>query len=248
MDPFSFEIIGHRGCEGLAPENSIAAMRKAIDLGIDRVEFDINKTRDGTLVVMHDGAIHAGGKKVPVEALDRSAILQAKGVQADEVPLLDEVLATCKGKIRIQAELKAENIETSVVAAIQKAGFPLADASISSFDLSRLERVHGHLPSLDPVQLVLLLSKGKDAAGVLGDMRRAGVGTISIHASRVSRDLVAFLHDGGIRVLSWGVGEMGLPRRDVKKRYGLLLTKGVDGFTCAYPDVLKEIRANRRGY
>ena len=46
--------IGHRGAADHAPENTIAAIRTGISLGVDFVELDIERTRDGRLVVLHD--------------------------------------------------------------------------------------------------------------------------------------------------------------------------------------------------
>jgi len=47
-------IIGHRGAKGIAPENSLSAFEKALDLGIDGIELDVHLTKDGKLVVIHD--------------------------------------------------------------------------------------------------------------------------------------------------------------------------------------------------
>ncbi len=241
MTTYTFEIIGHRGCEGLAPENSMAAMNKAIELGIDRVEFDINETKDGDLIVIHDKNVRVGVKHVPVSQLDRVAIVRAKGVPLDEVPLLDEVLAACKGRIKIQAELKPGGIEARVLAAFNSSSFPVTDVSISSFDLDRLARVHELAPSLAPAQLVYLLDRGKDVVVATADMLRIGIGSLSVHASCVTPELVTFIHEHAMRALVWGVGERGKPRRDIIGLYELLLGKGVDGFTCAYPDMLMEM-------
>jgi glycerophosphoryl diester phosphodiesterase len=246
MTAFTFEIIGHRGCEGLAPENSLAAMRKAIELGIDRVEFDINKVKGGSLIVIHNNDVRIGMRQIPIDKLDRETIARAKGVPLDEVPLLDDVLEVCNGKIKIQAELKADGIEGRVVAALARSGFPAVDTSISSFELGRLARVRDLAPSLAPVHLVFLLDRGKDVADAMDEMRLIGVGSLSIHASRVTRELVSSLHDRGIRALAWGVEEKGKSRHEINTAYQSLLDKGVDGFTSAYPDVLMEmLRAAR---
>ncbi len=246
MVTYTFEVIGHRGCEGLAPENSLAAMRKAIELGIDRVEFDINEAKDGSLIVIHDKDVRVGMKRVPVARLDRAAIARAKGVPLDEVPMLDEVLVTCKCKIKIQAELKAGGIEARVVAALDRSGFPAANASVSSFDLGRLARVHELLPSLAPVQLVYLLDREKDVADAIADMRRIGIGSLSVHASRVTPELVTLVHGHAMRALAWGVGEKGKPTHEIYSSYHSLLSKGIDGFTASRPDVLLEmVRAAR---
>lgn len=50
----SIVIIGHRGCAGLRPENTMAAFHHALDLGVDAIEFDVHLTKDKKLVVNHD--------------------------------------------------------------------------------------------------------------------------------------------------------------------------------------------------
>src|SRR3989304_1425025 len=48
------EVHAHRGGAGLAPENTLAAFRKALELGVDALEMDLHVTRDGAVVVIHD--------------------------------------------------------------------------------------------------------------------------------------------------------------------------------------------------
>ena len=48
-------IFAHRGASNIAPENTLKAFKKAIELNADYVEFDIHQSKDGKLVIMHDG-------------------------------------------------------------------------------------------------------------------------------------------------------------------------------------------------
>jgi len=50
----SFDLQGHRGARGLAPENTLAAFRKALEIGVTTIETDLALTRDGVLVLAHD--------------------------------------------------------------------------------------------------------------------------------------------------------------------------------------------------
>jgi len=50
-------VTGHRGASAIAPENTMAAFRLAIELGADGLEFDVQRTSDGELVVMHDAIL-----------------------------------------------------------------------------------------------------------------------------------------------------------------------------------------------
>src|SRR5262245_25860860 len=51
---FAFDLQGHRGARGLAPENTIAAFTTALPIGVTTLEFDLGMTKDGVLVVHHD--------------------------------------------------------------------------------------------------------------------------------------------------------------------------------------------------
>jgi glycerophosphoryl diester phosphodiesterase len=55
----AFDVQGHRGARGLAPENTLAAFRTALDLGVTTLELDIGLTRDGRVVIHHDRTLNA---------------------------------------------------------------------------------------------------------------------------------------------------------------------------------------------
>ncbi|HME56194.1 MAG TPA: glycerophosphodiester phosphodiesterase [Candidatus Lokiarchaeia archaeon] len=236
---FPFEVIGHRGCEGIAPGNSIAAMQKAIELGIDRVEFDIQETLDGELTIFHDESVGDGRTKKRVAGLTRADLLRLEGKKSSEIPTIGEILTVCKGTIKIQAELKANNIESRVWSCIEETGFPVSDVNISSFAMDRLGRLQSIAPALNPVQLVFLLGKNMAVEPALDEMEALGIGSISIFAGDVTPQIVEHVHERGIRAIAWGTGDKGLQPDKIISSYQLLIYKGVDGFTCAYPDRLQ---------
>jgi glycerophosphoryl diester phosphodiesterase len=53
-----FDLQGHRGARGLAPENTLAGFRKALEIGVPTLELDLAMTRDGVLVVSHDPVLN----------------------------------------------------------------------------------------------------------------------------------------------------------------------------------------------
>jgi glycerophosphoryl diester phosphodiesterase len=61
---YKTEIIAHRGASLLAPENTMAAFRKAIEYGVNRIEFDVQLSKDKKLVVIHDYKVD---RKQPME-------------------------------------------------------------------------------------------------------------------------------------------------------------------------------------
>ena len=54
-----FDVQGHRGARGLAPENTLTALRTALDLGVTTLELDVGLTRDGHVVIAHDPRLNA---------------------------------------------------------------------------------------------------------------------------------------------------------------------------------------------
>ncbi len=89
-----FEIQGHRGAKGLAPENSIAAFEKAIALGIDTLEMDTQSTSDRVLVVYHGQKIDGARCRRADGGVSRSKLL--KDLTLDEVKAI-----RCKGGVAI---------------------------------------------------------------------------------------------------------------------------------------------------
>jgi glycerophosphoryl diester phosphodiesterase len=96
-------VIAHRGDWRSAPENSIPAIEKAAEIGVDMVEIDIQKTKDGNFVLMHDGNIDraTNGRgnisSYTVEQLKRFKLRYMDGVLSDEeIPTLREALLACK--------------------------------------------------------------------------------------------------------------------------------------------------------
>jgi len=84
-------VIAHRGASWDEPENTLAAFRRAIELGADYVELDVQATTDGELVVVHD----------PVRAT-----LAELRADRPNVPTLEEVLEECAGRVGLAVELK----------------------------------------------------------------------------------------------------------------------------------------------
>ncbi len=108
-------VIAHRADWRTFPENSLEAIRSAIELGVDMVEIDVRKTRDGQLVVMHDETVdrttNGTGKvaELTFAQIDSLRLMSGVGVPTDyKVPTLRQALMECKGKIMVNLD-KADN-------------------------------------------------------------------------------------------------------------------------------------------
>lgn len=105
-------IIAHRGAKSLARhENTLEAFQIAIDLDIEMVEFDIRQTKDKKLIIYHNPTI--GRKRIRDLTFNQlTAIANKKGL---EIPLLENVLKLCQGKVHLDIEFKESGYEKEVV-------------------------------------------------------------------------------------------------------------------------------------
>jgi len=108
-------VVAHRGDWRNFPENSVEAIRSAIKMGVDMVEIDIRKTKDGSLILMHDQSINRttnGSGNVTdktLEELKSYKLINNIGDTTDfTIPTLNDALLECKGKIMINLD-KADN-------------------------------------------------------------------------------------------------------------------------------------------
>lgn len=151
LDEFDFSkrpmIVAHRGSSGLAPENTIAALRKGVGAGADMVEIDVQRTRDDQVIVFHDhvlGRTTNGVGRVDARTLEEIQLLDAGSWMGGEyagerVPLLREALDFLRGKAYVNIELKkwAEATGTTflrtVVDIVMETGME-RETLLSSFD------------------------------------------------------------------------------------------------------------------
>lgn len=104
-------VAAHRGDWRNAPENSLQAYKLAIEMGVDIIEVDLNKTSDGVLIIMHDETIDrtTNGKGKPsdytLEQLKKFHLRNGLGVVTDHtIPTLEEVMLLAKGKILVNLD------------------------------------------------------------------------------------------------------------------------------------------------
>ncbi|MFL5745621.1 MAG: glycerophosphodiester phosphodiesterase family protein [Niastella sp.] len=105
-------IASHRGIHHEFPENSMAAFKKAIELGIDIIEIDVRHTQDDSLVIMHDATVDrmTNGKgrvdEFTFSALRKLRLTFNGQVTEEKIPTLEEVLTLAKGKILVDLDIK----------------------------------------------------------------------------------------------------------------------------------------------
>lgn len=192
------EIIAHRGANREAPENTLAAFKRALDAGAQGIELDVHLTSDGRAVVHHDPLLR-DGSKVPIASLNLAAVQRRASA-----PSLDEVLQLVDGRCRVYIEIKASGAVGAVATLVEKR---LDWCAVHSFDHRTVLRTRTLNPSIQTG--ILLVSYLVDVAGA---MRAAGATDVWQNAEFVDRDLVEHVHTAGGRVVAWTVNDIARAR------------------------------------
>lgn len=244
--PHKVDVIAHRGASGYAPENTMAAFDRALKMKSDYIELDVQMSKDGELVVIHDTTVNRttdidSQLPVPVQdlTLDELRKLDAGSYFGPEfagerIPTFEEVLDRYKGKIGMLIELKEParypGIEEKVAAALEERRMdkPKHDkVIIQSFSFESVRKIHELLPSMPTGVLTWLSSdltnaKLKEFSGY-ADYVNANLKNVAADTTLVSR-----IHALGMKITPWTVRS----RAEVAP----LLQAGVDGIVTDYPD------------
>ncbi len=235
--------LAHRGARAVAPQNTLAAFERAVDLGADGIELDVRLSADGVPVVIHDATVDAttdGRGRVAamtlaqLKRLDAGAWFDA-AFAGERVPTLEEVLEAFADRLLLNLELKSaglrdDALERAVAALIERHEMS-ERVLVSCFNPLALRRIK----QLDPHLPVGLLS----AAETSFALRRRWSASIAPHEARhpehtiVDADYIAWARQHGYRVVTWTVDEPDEMRR--------LIDLGVDGIITNRPDALCDV-------
>lgn len=121
MDPAARIVIAHRGASAEQPENTLAAFRRAVELGAHAIELDVRLARDGVPVVVHDETLdRVSPERGPVASLTASELSRIPVGTTTGVPALADVLAAIN--LPLLVELKEVAAQDAVAAVVLAAG------------------------------------------------------------------------------------------------------------------------------
>jgi glycerophosphoryl diester phosphodiesterase len=235
--------IAHRGASGHAPENTMAAFRRAVELGASFIETDLQITRDARVIAMHDFTLDRttnGKGQVHLLTLEEIRTLDAgawfgdhegKAFPGERVPTLKEILDFAKERdVIFYLEIKsgpAWGIEHAVVAALRDQNAS-ARVVILSFDPSTLDSVH----RLDSTMMTGFLCE-HPSNDLVERTVRAGARQLVARGDLVTSAVVDKAHHAGLQVVAWTINEVDQMQR--------LIGTGVDGIITDYPDRLLSV-------
>jgi glycerophosphoryl diester phosphodiesterase len=229
-------IIGHRGASGHAPENTLAAFKKAVSLGATFIETDLQLSRDARFVAMHDETLDRttnGQGKVHDQTLVALRRLDAGSwfgseYTGERIPTIEEILEfSKKNDVVFYLELKPSGSwggEHALIGALRESG-EVARVMVISFD-------PGILASLRKIEPTLMTGVLYD--GQLADLYKsaldAGARQLAVRGDLVTPAMIEQAHKRDLQVVCWTVNHPAHIR--------MLIAAGVDGIMSDYPDRL----------
>jgi glycerophosphoryl diester phosphodiesterase len=222
--------IGHRGACGYEPENTLRSFKKALELGVDMIEFDVALCKTGEVIVFHDKRVDLVTNQTGY-VLNKSfdELRSYEMGKGERIPTLQEVLELIDRRTKVNIEIKGEDLKGHVFKIldeyVQKRGWVWDDFLISSFNHYELL---GFRELCDKVKL------GAIIAGIpIGYAECAAkVGAYSIHLSKefINKALVDDAHNRGMKVFVYTPNH--------PEDIALMKSLGVDGIFSDYPDLL----------
>jgi len=226
------KVIGHRGAAGLAPENTFAGFDLALELGVDGLETDVQRTKDGKLVLFHDDRLDktTSGTGVlqetswqELQQLDAGSWFDTK-YTGERVPLLLEALKRYGARTYFDLEVKQIGIEDEVLSLVEQLKL-LDRITFTSQDFPTLCNIKKKNP-LARVGYITADVSEENLTRVVG----ARIQVFCPRAEKVTRYLVDQCHSLGLFVRACGKRNTELMRSAI--------SAGVDGMTFDFPDVL----------
>lgn len=230
-------VTAHRGASGLAPENTLASIRKAIELKADFAEIDVQETKDSVLIIVHDGNFKrtTGVDKnvwetdyADVKLLDAGSHFSDK-FKGEPVPVFENVLDSIKGKIKLNIELKdnghQQKLAERVVNMLEKKGWT-DKCIITSFNFELIKKVRSINKN---IKVGYIFSKYRENE----DVFTADIDLFSIGKGLVDSALVVKAKQHGKEVHVWTVNDPA----EMKRLCDLNVTSIITNF----PDKLNAI-------
>jgi glycerophosphoryl diester phosphodiesterase len=238
-------VSAHRGAGGelgrIAPEDTLAAYRAGIALGVDLVETDPRPTADGVIVNVHDDTVDRttdGTGAVASMTFDALRKLHVKSdrfpgdFSCERIPTLEELLTTCRGRALVLVDGNKSDQVEAMVDAIHKAD-ALDWAVFDTDDLTKIDRALAAEPRL---LIQPRVQKIEDLAPILQKYASHPPVFVEI-SSKVFPMGVAQLHGAGLRVLTdVFVADVGVRAGADRKTYLDFVTSGADALQSDLPD------------
>lgn len=239
------KIFAHRGASGDYPENTMLAFSKALSIGVDGIELDVHKNKDGHLVVIHDEDVQRTFKgkglikDYTLEEIKSFICRKFEFIKNEncKIPTLREVFELIKNEdiilnIEAKTDLIHYDLEQDLLHLIKEYGIE-DKILISSFNhkcLSILQNLDANF------KYGALYEYEKDYApydNIVEHAKRLNVYSVNISQELVSKEVVDLAHENGLKVFVYTVNKPNSMRK--------MIEFNIDGVFSDYPDLMNEV-------
>lgn len=232
-------VIAHRGASMVAPENTMAAIRRAVADGADWVEIDVQETADGQVVVFHDSDFkRLAGESLTIWDVQSSQLPGldigswfAPEFASETTPTLRQVLELCRNRSGVLIELKYyghdQQLEQRVIDIVEDAGMQ-QQVMVMSLSYEGVQKVR----KLRPDWKIGLLS-----TVALGDITQLDVDFLGLNSRAATKALIHRAHSHDMEIYVWTVNDP----IDIST----MASRGVDGLITDAPDVALDVLRQR---
>ena len=231
-------IIAHRGSSIDEPENTIRAFKKAISIGADIIEFDVRKTLDGKIVVIHDPLVDRTTNGTGfVHEMTLKELKKLDAGKGEKIPELYEVLELFENNsVELVIEIKIPNVVEEVIKQVKS--YDLEDrTTIDSFiysEIYKVKEINDRIKTSMDIECVPL---GTDIVSMAQKLK-ADVIQYYYHSLLFVPNLTEMLQKAGLKVWAWTVND---------ERIALKLAEqGVDGILTDNPEAMLKILSKKR--
>ena len=216
--------IGHRGARAYEPENTLLSFKKALEIGVNAVEFDVRKTKDNQLVVIHDSDVKrtTDGEGL-VSELTVKEIKELSTGKGEKIPTLKEALDFLDKKVKIIIELKEAGYEEKVLSVIYE-----KDLQKNVIVISFIEKALRKVRDLDKqIETGLIYVKHENPLRPALELKVSYLLPLFrfTHTKSIKK-----AHENNLKVIVWTI--------NTHEEVAEFLKKGVDGIASDKPDIL----------
>jgi len=229
-------ITAHRGSSLGAPENTMAAVKLAIEEGADWVEIDVQRTRDDRVVLAHDRDLRRVGRNsmsisgsnfTDLVRVDIGSWFDPK-FKNQRLPLLEDVLAVCKNKIKVNIETKDYDYDPQlgkrIVELVEKKGMN-DQVKVMAFRQQTLHQIQKLQPQI---------KRGFLTNMILGNLSETEANFVAVNRSLAKSGFIREMHQKNKRVHVWTVND--------KQRMLQFMSRGIDNIITDDPKLGVQVR------
>lgn len=229
-------VVAHRGASHVAPENTLVALKKAVELGAEFAEVDVYQTKDGEIVLIHDEKLqrttNAKGKiwDFTLEELKKldAGLWFGEEFKGEPIPTLREAIRLVKGKIKLNIEIKIKREEPEIVQKvldlIRSEKFE-KDCVVTSFDRKTVEKIKQTAPN---VETGFIFDKEYPP-----DVFEGTWDALSSNYRLINPEFVQKARENRKKIYAWTVNS----EREMKRLIGL----EIDGIITNRPGLLRKV-------